>query len=77
MPFERTEIEESKGIKRKRSDLRVYGKSNKLILAGEMKLPGTTESRDAYNSALVEDSHQKASNAGAEFFFTWNGKPRR
>jgi len=91
LPFERTEIEESKGIKRKRSDLRVYGKSNKLILAGEVKLPGTAEGRNAYTSALGEDSHQKASNGGAEYFLTWNanklarllefwmthGKPRR
>jgi hypothetical protein len=71
-PFKRTEIEESKGIDRKRSDLRVYGTGDTLILAGEVKLPGTPEGRNAYNSALVEDSHQKASNAGAEFFFTWN-----
>ena len=72
LSFTHTEIEESKGIKRKRSDLRVYGANNRLILAGEVKLPGTAEGRNAYNSALVEDSYQKASNAGAEFFFTWN-----
>jgi hypothetical protein len=71
-PFKRTEIEQSKGIKRKRSDLRVYGANKQLILAGEVKLPGTVEGRNAYNSALVEDSYQKASGAGAEFFFTWN-----
>ena len=72
MSFTRTEIEESKGIKRKRSDLRVYGANNKVVLAGEVKLPGTAEGRNAYNSALVDDSYQKASNIGAEFFFTWN-----
>ncbi|HXP62864.1 MAG TPA: N-6 DNA methylase, partial [Dongiaceae bacterium] len=72
MPFRRTEIEESKGTKRKRSDLRVYVADDKLVLAGEVKLPGTPEGRNAYNPALVEDSYQKASNAGAEFFFTWN-----
>ena len=72
LSFKRTEIEESKGIKRKRSDLRVYGANNKVILAGEVKLPGTAEGRNAYNSALVDDSYQKASNIGAEFFFTWN-----
>jgi hypothetical protein len=66
------EIEESKGIERKRSDLRVYDANDKLVLAGEVKLPGTPEGRNAYNAALVEDSYQKASNAGAEFFFTWN-----
>ena len=72
MPFKRTEIEESKGINKKRSDLRVYDSNDKLVLAGEVKLPGTPEGRNAYNAALVEDSYQKASNAGAEFFFTWN-----
>lgn len=72
LSFKRTEIEESKGIRRKRSDLRVYDENGKLILAGEVKLPGTAEGRNAYNSALVQDSYQKASNAGAEFFFTWN-----
>src|ERR1041385_1083069 len=71
-PFRRAEIEESKAIKRKRSDARIYGDGKKLILAGEVKLPGTVEGRTPYNSALVEDSAQKADNAGAEFFFTWN-----
>lgn len=70
--FARTEIEESKGIKRKRSDLRIYDAQKKLVLAGEVKLPGTPEGRNAYNSDLIGDAFQKASNAGAEFFFTWN-----
>src|SRR5882762_2945091 len=70
--FKRSEIEQSKGINRKRSDLRVYGAKKELILAGEVKLPGTVDGRNAYHSALVEDSYQKASRAGAEFFFTWN-----
>lgn len=72
LTFKRTEIEESKGIHRKRSDLRVYDAKKKLILAGEVKLPGTAEGRNAYNHILVEDAYRKASNAGAEFFFTWN-----
>lgn len=71
-PFRRAEIEESKAIKRKRSDLRVYGDAKKLFLAGEVKLPGTPDGRTPYNSGLVEDSAHKADNAGAEFFFTWN-----
>jgi hypothetical protein len=72
LPFSRTEIEESEKTRRKRSDLRVYGKTNEVILAGEVKLPGTPEGRNAYNSDLVEDSYNKASQLGAEFFFTWN-----
>lgn len=72
LPFKRTEIEQSKGIKRKRSDLRVYGDGEKLILAGEVKLPGTPEGRNPYDADLVEDAFRKAAGAGAQFFFTWN-----
>ncbi len=68
--FVRTEIEES--VRRKRSDLRIYGPDNRLVLAGEVKLPGTPEGRNPYNSDLISDAFQKASNLGAEFFFTWN-----
>ncbi|MBM3890622.1 MAG: hypothetical protein FJ388_16030, partial [Verrucomicrobia bacterium] len=71
-PFRRAEIEQSKAIKRKRSDLRVFGDAGKLILAGEVKMPGTVEGRSSYKSALVEDAASKADNAAAEFFFTWN-----
>ncbi|MBI4662499.1 MAG: N-6 DNA methylase [Verrucomicrobia bacterium] len=71
-PFRRAEIEESRAINRKRSDLRVYGERKRLILAGEVKLPGVLEGRTPYHSDLVEDSARKADSAGAEFFFTWN-----
>ncbi|MSU59737.1 MAG: hypothetical protein EXS35_16480 [Pedosphaera sp.] len=71
-PFRRAEIEESKAIKRKRSDLRVYGNAKKLILAGEVKMPGTREGRSAHNPDLVDDAANKADMAAAEFFFTWN-----
>ena len=71
-PFRRAEIEESKAIHRKRSDLRFYGDAKKLILSGETKMPGTRDGRSPHNPALVEDSATKADNAGAEFFFTWN-----
>ena len=71
-PFRRAEIEESKAINRKRSDLRVHGDAGRLILAGEVKMPGTAEGRTAYSADLVEEAAQKADNAGAEFFFTWN-----
>ncbi len=71
-PFRRAEIEESKAIKRKRSDLRIHGGAGKLILAGEVKMPGTLQGATPYNADLVADSATKADNAGAEFFFTWN-----
>ena len=68
--FVRAEIEEL--LNAKRSDLRFYGLKNRLVLAGEVKLPGTPEGRNAYNSDLINNAHDKASNLGAEFFFTWN-----
>jgi hypothetical protein len=46
LPFKRVEIEETLNKTRRRSDLRVYDKANKLVLAGEVKLPGTFEGRD-------------------------------
>jgi hypothetical protein len=72
LPFKRVDIEETLQKTRKRSDLRVYDKANKLVLAGEVKLPGTFEGRDPYHHALVEDAYRKADQAQAQFFFTWN-----
>ena len=45
LPFKRVEIEETLRKTRKRSDLRIYDRGNKLVLAGEVKLPGTPEGR--------------------------------
>ena len=70
--FKRVEIEESTAKSRKRSDLRVYDAKGNLRLAGEVKLPGTPDGRNAFAFPLINDSATKASNAGAEFFFTWN-----
>ncbi len=72
LPFKRVEIEETLSKTRKRSDLRIYDRANKLVLAGEVKLPGTFEGRDPYHHALVEDAYHKADQAQAQFFFTWN-----
>ena len=69
--FRRVEIEESSVQSRKRSDLRVYDAKGNLRLAGEVKLPGTPEGRNAFAHDLVDDAFRKAANAGAEFFFTW------
>jgi methylase of polypeptide subunit release factors len=72
LPFKRVDIEETLKKTRKRSDLRVYDKSDKLVLAGEAKLPGTFEGRDPYHHAFVQDAYSKADQAQAQFFFTWN-----
>jgi len=71
-PFRKAEIEKSKDIKRKRSDLRIEGQGGKLILAGEVKMPGTKAGLSPYHPGLVDDAASKADNAAAEFFFTWN-----
>lgn len=71
-PFARVEIEESTARDRKRSDLRVYDRKGNIPLCGEVKLPGTPEGRNPYAHGLIGDAFEKASNAGAPFFFTWN-----
>jgi hypothetical protein len=58
--------------KRRRKDLRFFEPGGKLALCGEVKLPGTAEGRSPYDDALVWDAYQKADNAGAQYFFTWN-----
>jgi methylase of polypeptide subunit release factors len=55
--------------KTKRKDLRFFGKNNKLILTGEVKLPGGVS---AFDSKLIEDAQQKADHANVQFFFTWD-----
>lgn len=57
---------------RKRKDLRFYDHRQKLVLTGEVKLPGAPEGRSAMHHALVADAESKAGNAGVQFFFTWN-----
>jgi type I restriction-modification system DNA methylase subunit len=53
----------------KRKDLRFYGVNRKLLLTGEVKLPGGVS---AFDSELVQDAQQKADHAGVQFFFTWD-----
>ena len=78
-PFRRAEIEQSKAIKRKRSDLRFYGDAARLILAGEVKMPGTRDGFTPYNAALVDDSAFKA-DANRTFdhqLQEWNDRRRK
>ena len=58
--------------RRKRKDLRFFDDKGKLVLCGEVKLPGTPEGRSPYDAKLCEDAEAKANNAGIRFFFTWN-----
>lgn len=56
----------------KRKDLRFYNYDGKVILCGEVKLPGTREGRSAFAEKLMQDAFTKADNANVQFFFTWN-----
>ncbi len=58
--------------RRKRKDLRFFGAHGKLLLCGEVKLPGTPDGRSAFADELVQDAFSKAENAGVRYFFTWN-----
>jgi hypothetical protein len=70
-PFVEARIEGmgSTAGKTKRKDLRFYGANNKILLTGEVKLPGGTS---AFDSKLIEDAQQKADHANVQFFFTWD-----
>jgi len=58
--------------RRKRKDLRFYDWNGRLVLCGEVKLPGTREGRSAFADKLMQDAFAKAENAAVQFFFTWN-----
>jgi methylase of polypeptide subunit release factors/SOS-response transcriptional repressor LexA len=58
--------------RRKRKDLRFYDAQGRLVLCGEVKLPGTPEGRSPYDGKLCQDAAQKANDAGVQYFFTWN-----
>jgi hypothetical protein len=57
--------------RRKRKDLRFFDDTGRLILCGEVKLPGTYDGRSAFAEKLMQDAFTKADNAGVQFFFTW------
>ena len=70
-PFVEVRIE-GKGSttsKHARKDLRFYGPNNRILLTGEVKLPGGTS---AFDSKVVKDAHDKAEEAVVQYFFTWD-----
>jgi methylase of polypeptide subunit release factors len=58
--------------RRKRKDLRFFDHKGKVVLCGEVKLPGTPEGQAAQNQKVMADAAAKADDAGVQFFFTWN-----
>lgn len=70
-PFVEARIEGigSTSGKTKRKDFRFYDAQNKILLTGEVKLPGGIS---AFDTDLIQDAQEKADHAGAQFFFTWD-----
>jgi hypothetical protein len=55
--------------KMKRKDLRFYNAEKKLVLTGEVKLPGGVS---AFDTNLIHEAQQKADHAKVQYFFTWD-----
>jgi hypothetical protein len=76
LPFGDSDIESFAKGSNKRSDLRFYERKpsdrGKLLLMGEVKLPGTPMGRSAFDPALLQDSYNKATAENCRYFFTWN-----
>ncbi len=70
-PFVEVRIE-GKGSSKSRNarkDMRFYGQNHKVVLTGEVKLPGNTS---AFDSKVVRDAREKAEDANVQYFFTWD-----
>ncbi|MBM4048425.1 MAG: hypothetical protein FJ279_25255, partial [Planctomycetes bacterium] len=72
LPFIAVRIEGLGPKSKKRTDLRFIDRGGKIVLCGEVKLPGTLEGHSPYNDDLVKDAATKADNLGCRYFFTWN-----
>jgi len=70
-PFVEARIEGMGSSKsaRDRKDLRFYGPNNRVVLTGEVKLPGNT---NAFDGNVVRDAGNKAEQANTQYFFTWD-----
>jgi len=58
--------------KRKRKDLRFFDCNGKVVLCGEVKLPGKPDGQSAANQKVMSDAAAKADDTGVQYFFTWN-----
>ena len=59
-------------LKWKRKDLRFVDSEGRLVLCGEVKLPGTPAGRSAVDHELATNVALKADDGGVQYFFTWN-----
>jgi len=76
LPFGSSEIEGYGRGSLKRQDFRVYERKEsgrgKLVLCGEVKLPGSPQGRSPFDQRLMEDAYNKATRENCQYFFTWN-----
>ncbi len=76
LPFGSSEIERFGRGSLKRQDFRVYERSERgrgrLVLCGEVKLPGAAQGSSPFGLALMEDAFSKATRENCQYFFTWN-----
>ena len=72
LPFSRAKCEQVGEGSRKRRDLTLLDKDQRIVLTGEVKLPYRQDGGSPYNTSVVRDARTKAQRAKASFFFTWN-----
>jgi hypothetical protein len=76
LPFGSSEIEGYGKGSLKRQDFRVFerkeGGRGRLVLCGEVKLPGSQQGRSPFDPRLMEDAYNKATRENCQYFFTWN-----
>lgn len=72
LPFKEAKIEKSAQGKRTRRDLTIFDRDGNKALTGEVKMPDAPDGLSPHDNDVVQDAFQKASDAGARYFFTWN-----
>ena len=72
LPFSEAYCEGQSPNSSKRRDLSIKDRNGRLILTGEVKLPGRKDGATPYNEKVVADARNKARRAKVPFFFTWN-----
>jgi len=72
LPFSRAKCEQVGEGSRKRRDLTLLDKDQRIVLTGEVKLPYRQDGGSPYNASVVRDARTKARRAKASLFFTWN-----
>lgn len=72
LPFGEAYCEGQNVDSRKRRDLTIKDRNGRIVLTGEVKLPGKKDGATPYNTLVVADARAKAKSVHAPFFFTWN-----